>query len=116
MKTKTMTSLFIPNLEDVANLKVGDLALDCFGKWSSVTEISFRGTDILGKTYVGFFTAAGPTSSISGTYRVGELVRTVAVTTVLTSNETADVERYMNAHKQRATLIHHIPESAYLKG
>jgi len=114
MSNSTSPQLFIPNVDDVLNLKPGDLALDCFAKWSPVTSISFRGTDIKGKAYVGFFTSTGPTSSISGTYKVGELVRTVPVTKMLTSNETTDAERYMNSKGERLSMVHHIPQAAYL--
>lgn len=106
--------LLVPTLEDVRNLKVGDDALDCFGKWSCVTAVSYVGTDIHGAAYVGFHTTTGPTSSVSGSYKVGELVRTVAVTRLFTSNETDDIQKYMRAKGERLLDVSQVPHTAYV--
>lgn len=113
VKKKQGQILFVPTLEDVLNLKVGDDALDCFGKLSRVTEISYVGSDVQHQAYVGFYTATGPTSSMSGSYKVGDLVRTVAVTSLFTSNETDDIEKYMRAKGERLLDVSQIPHAAY---
>lgn len=112
-KKKYGPVLFVPTLEDVLGLKVGDDALDCFGKWSHVTAISYVGSDVQHQAFVGFYTATGPTSSMSGSYKVGDLVRTVAVTKLFTSNETDDIEKYMRAKGERLLDVSEIPHTAY---
>lgn len=98
---RTSLVYFIPSADDVASLSVGDLALDCFGRWSKVTEISCRRTDISGRAFVLFSTKYGPTSSITGSYKVGELVRTVHLSSRHLSVELTRIEQEMNASSER---------------
>lgn len=69
----------------IEGLKVGDYlshTIDTVGlqprpgaRWSQprrVVEITFRGTDVNGRAYVGFATEFGPTSSITGSIKEGE--------------------------------------------
>lgn len=72
-----------PTRDDVESLTVGDLALDCFGNLVPVMSIAYRGIDIKGKAYVGFylrFGAEGSTSTISASIKEGEPVDTLATT------------------------------------
>lgn len=93
--------LFIPTKNDVASLKVGDMALDCFGRWKRVIEVQYRGTSVQGHDYVGFCTEFGPTSTMSHGYKVGELCRTVHASGRFKSAELDDIEREMNSHEER---------------
>lgn len=95
--------MFVPTEKDVAELKVGDRALNPFGRWAEVTEISFRGTDVRGFQFVGFYTSQGPNSTISGTYKVGELVRHVGL--VQKSTDLDDVQAEMVKRKLRLVTI-----------
>lgn len=94
--------LFLPTRDQVNSLKVGDLALDCFGRWSTVVEITCRRDDIHGRRFVCFYTSFGPTSRISASMKEGELVRTVATTGRYRSVELDAIERRMLAERQTA--------------
>lgn len=81
-KTITVDGIILckPTLAEVDGLAVGDLVLDCFGKLSPVVEISYRGVDVAGKSFVGFyqrFGDEGSTSTISGGLKEGEPVVTI---------------------------------------
>ena len=90
-----MTIFFVPDEMTVARLAVGDLALDCFGVWAIVDSITYRGTDVHGRAFVGFRTRSGPGPCLicSHTYKVGELVRTLELTQDFSSAELDQVER-----------------------
>lgn len=49
----------------LSSLKIGDLALDSFGKLRKIKEISYNGEDIYGKFYVGYHTEFGDNASCS---------------------------------------------------
>lgn len=70
-----------PTREDIESLQIGDLAPDCFGKMSPVTSIIFRGTNVHGKAFVGFYTEYGENNgAISGSMTEDETVSTVQIT------------------------------------
>jgi len=69
-----------PNRQDLEALKLGDYALNPFGSFAKIVEISFRGTDINGKYYVGYYTEFGKNGSISNSIKEGEILPTVAIT------------------------------------
>ncbi|MES2339244.1 MAG: hypothetical protein V4537_14215 [Pseudomonadota bacterium] len=98
--SRTATA-YVPTREDVARLGVGDKALDAFGRWRPVVEISFRGVDVNGDPYVGYCTGNwyddGHPSTISGSYKAGKLVRTVALSCLATSDELRKLEAEMVA-------------------
>jgi len=73
--------IFTPSKSWIENLQVGDLALDCFGKKAPVTSITFRGIDLKGKAYVGFYTRLDMDTSttISGSAKEGETVSTLPI-------------------------------------
>lgn len=83
----------VPELADVENLQVGDLAPTAFGGLSEVTRIIYRGVDVNGKAYVGYMAAMSESDTpengcgCSNSMKVGELMRSVALTGLLTSAE-----------------------------
>jgi hypothetical protein len=85
--------MLIPTREQVEWLKEGDLALNCFGRMVPVVRIAYRGVDINGRAYVGFYTAFGQNGTLSGSYKEGELVRTVPLCSRYTSHELDVIER-----------------------
>jgi hypothetical protein len=98
----------IPTREQVEALQVGDLALDCFGKFNPVTDIYGRGTDIHGKRYVCFYTRLDDHAGISGSYKEGELVRTVPLCSKFTSTQLDQLEqRTLSAVPTVATDLAH---------
>jgi hypothetical protein len=58
-----------------------------------VVRIAYRGVDINGRAYVGFYTAFGENGTLSGSYKEGELVRTVPLCSRYTSHELDVIER-----------------------
>jgi hypothetical protein len=96
----TARLLMLPTKDDVANLRVGDLAPNCFGALAEVTEICYRGVDVEGHAYVGYYTRTGPTSSMSMSMKEGELVRHAGL--LQTSAELDSIERRMRAEKAGA--------------
>jgi len=93
-----MITYLIPTAEMVASLKVGDTALNPSGDFSEVTEICFRGTTVRGEDYVGYYTKTRTGyGTVSGSYKVGELVRTVAMSAQHTSDMVDRIEKKMLA-------------------
>ena len=86
---------YIPNRQTILNLKVGDKAIDCFGNMSEVVEIFGRGVDVNVKWYVCYTTRLGENSTVSGSMKEGELVRTVELSKYYTSHELDMIEREM---------------------
>jgi len=68
---------FIPTDEWITKLSPGDLAPDCFGHWSKVVEITYRGVDQGGQAYVGAWLELGLVATISHSYKVGRPVATI---------------------------------------
>jgi hypothetical protein len=99
------TIIMIPTRTLCETLSVGDYALNPFGRMARVTEISYRGMDAGGKAYVGYYTANGPTSAVSGSYKEGELVRTVATSTKMTSVGCDALERAVRTLPGRVYLV-----------
>ena len=87
--------MLIPTREMVENLKVGDLALDCFGSMSPVVEITRRCDDARGRAVVFFYTALG-SGRVSGHYKEGSLVRTVPLSRLYTSWDLDKLERELS--------------------
>jgi hypothetical protein len=87
----------VPTETQVTHLQVGDKALDCFGKLRTVVAITARGTDVNGRHYVCFYVSFGHGSQVSGSYKVGELVRTVETSREHTSAELDAIEEYMQS-------------------
>lgn len=86
----------IPTRTQVQNLTVGQLALNCFGNYAEVVSITGQGNDINGKAYVCFTLRFGPHSTISQSYKEGELVITTALSREYTSAQLDMIERKMN--------------------
>ena len=92
-----MATLYIPTKAEIESLAIGDIALDSFGKMAEVVEISYRGTDVHGKVYVGFYTRLSESAKVSHSYKEGRLVRTVATSREYTSRELDAIEAEMLA-------------------
>ena len=73
--------IFTPSRSWIENLQVGDMALDCFGKQAPVTSITFRGIDLKGKAYVGFYTRLdmNTNTTVSSSVKEGETVSTLPI-------------------------------------
>lgn len=73
-------TIFTPSRVWIEDLRVGDMALDCFGKIQEVKKIAFRGTDLKGKMFVGYNTKFGENSTISHSAKEGEVISTLPIT------------------------------------
>jgi len=88
----------IPTREQVTGLKVGDQAINCYGRMATVTEVTAQRDDIQGRAFVCYYTADGEHgSTISMSIKEGELTRTVALSCRHTSSELDAIERRMRA-------------------
>jgi len=81
-----------PTREDIYNLKVGDIAPNCFGE-AEVTEIYALRDDYKGRAFVCYYTKLSDTSRISHSLREGEMVRSMNLCSGYTSAELEDLER-----------------------
>ena len=69
---------FRPIKDYIINLKEGDLAQDCFGNISKVVRISYRGQDIGGLNFVGYYVEFGSNGgTISHSIKEGEILATL---------------------------------------
>src|SRR4051812_46997647 len=84
---------YLPEAEDVLNLKVGDEAPDAFGKLNPVTKISIRGGD----TYVHYYTKLSSNSEVSNTMAVGSLMLSLHLTLLLNAAECDQLEEEMRS-------------------
>ena len=89
----TFLTVVCPSADDVLNLKVGDLAPDCFGEEKPITSIFARGFDVTGRAYVCYYTEFGARGSVSNSLKEGEIPRTLDLTSKLSSAEIAAMER-----------------------
>jgi hypothetical protein len=83
MRHKIIDGLLVvkPTKEDCQNLKAGDYAPNCFGKFAKVNQIMYRGIDIHGKAYVGYYVQwHGEYSSISMSIKEDQILMTVPLT------------------------------------
>jgi hypothetical protein len=93
--------LHLPTRSEVLNLRPGDLALDCFGRWARVVSIHARRDDVHGRAFACFYLEFGPRgSTISGSMKEGELVRTVALTRLYNSAELDAIERQLRSEQR----------------
>ena len=83
---------FKPSRKYVESLKVGDLAVNPYGRLSKVVNITYRGDDIKGRAYVGVELENGEYSTITSSYKEGELVRTLALSAQFTSAQCDEIE------------------------
>jgi hypothetical protein len=89
---------FKPSRQYIENLKAGDLALNPYGQLSKVLKITYRGDTIQigrhegGKAYVGVELENGEYSTITSSYKEGELVRTLALSAQFTSPQCDEIE------------------------
>lgn len=78
---------FRPTTNEIEMLRVGDMAPDAFGGVSQVVDITYRGIDVHGRAYVGYYVRFSDTSKMSGSMKAGEVVRSVQVCRFHTSAE-----------------------------
>jgi len=91
--------VFMPTRADIEALGLGDLALNAFGQYARVVEISTRGVDTAGALFVCYYTEQSPTSRMSMSMKEGEIVRTVALSFAHRSAEIEDMEQRMRAER-----------------
>ena len=83
----------IPSRKEIEGLKVGDSALNCFGRIARVVAIAARKEDIEGRLFVLYYTKLGSgSSSISMSQKEGRLTRTAYMSNRYTSAELDDLE------------------------
>ena len=98
MKTREIDQvvLYMPERSDIENLKVGDMALNCFGEFARVRSINCKKEDIEGKLFVLYYTQfADHTSAISMSLKEGELARTASASRHFTSDRLREIEKDM---------------------
>lgn len=89
---------FKPSRKYVENLKVGDLAVNPYGGLSKVVKISYRGETVKtlrqegGKAFVGVELEHGENATITTSYKEGELVSTIPLSSQFTSAECDEIE------------------------
>ena len=94
--------LYIPTLRDIESLKVGDMAMDCFGKKATITQITHRGITLSRKAFILYYTASSTgNGQISMSMKEDELVRHVGTSAKFTSWQLDDIERDMLAKGER---------------
>lgn len=84
--------IFKPTAEQIQNLKVGDKALNPYGKWEEVYEIYGRGQNCEGKWFVCFYTG-NYQSSISHSYTENKIVRTLPLTCRFNSAQLSEMDK-----------------------
>jgi hypothetical protein len=85
----------VPSRKLISSLRVGDLALKCYGRYAKVVEITCCKEDIKGKLFVCYYTENGEGSSISMSMKEDELVRTVRLSCLHTSAELDAIEKQL---------------------
>ena len=94
--------LYIPTLHDIESLKVGDMAMDCFGNMRQVSQITIKSTDVNGKAFVLYYTnSLTGNGQISMSMKEDELVRHVGASAKFTSHQLDDIEQDMLAKGER---------------
>jgi len=83
---------FIPTVEDIESLTVGDSAPYVMGI-GEVSEVFARGEDLNGRIFACYYVWTSPTSRMSASMKVGEVVRTLALCNALSSAQIDEVER-----------------------
>ena len=70
----------VPTRIEVENLQVGDLVMNCFGEYKTVTSILSGGDDVNGKAYKVFYQQFGvhETTLMSHSIKEGEKILTVS--------------------------------------
>lgn len=82
----------VPTRKQIEDLKVGDLALDCFGHIREITAIFAKKEDLQGRLFCCYYTKMGD-GSCSMSQKEGVLTRTVHLTGRYTSRELDSLEQ-----------------------
>ncbi len=93
--------LYIPTLHDIESLKVGDMAMDCFGKTNEVIRIEHKGKDINGKLFVCYHTYFSHATTISMSMKEDELVRHVGTSKYFNSWQLDDIDMLSKGERTR---------------
>ena len=98
-------SAYFPTESNVRDLKVGDMAPDCFGGESLVTRINALGRDPQGRWFVHYHTALGLNGSVSNSLHQDTVCRTVRTSNAFTSAQIDEAERIARLPiKEQVTL------------
>jgi hypothetical protein len=74
-------TVYRPTASDIADLRAGDLAPDCFGDMRRVVSINHLGVDVQGKAFVTYYVERTPgKSKMSASMKEDEIVPTLPVT------------------------------------
>lgn len=88
---------YLPDVDDVESLAPGAMAVDPFGtrqRWIPVERVVYRGTDINGKAYVGFYVRnPGENGACSHSYKAGEIVAPFQLMKLLNSDELRSLQK-----------------------
>ena len=101
----TQVMLWVPSAAEVNAVCVGSMLPNTFGNVSEVVEISYRGTDVKGRPYVGFYSRFSENATMSDSIKAGELVRSVQTSRYFKSAELDTIERSMNANSERVRFV-----------
>jgi hypothetical protein len=87
--------LVLPTADEVSALRPGMLAISPFGSYLPVVEITARRVDVKGNPFVCYSVRTSPTSTITMSFKAGELVRHAAL--LRSSNDLRQIEARMRA-------------------
>ena len=93
--------LYIPMRSDIESLKVGDKAMDCFGRQAEIVSEVYRGADIYGKLFASYYTQFGDNAMCSMSMKEDELVRHVGTSAKFNSYQLNLIEAEMLAKGER---------------
>ena len=79
--------LFMPDRDYIQALEVGDLAPNAFGELARVASITFRGVDVKGKLFVGYYVEFGNGGTMSHSLKEDRVDRTARLSNVHNSAE-----------------------------
>lgn len=88
---------FVPTRAFIESLQVGDFAPNAFGRVGVVTSIAYRGVDINGAAYVGYYVTNGKDSQgqASCSLKEGQILRSLRLCQLLNSAEIDALEGYL---------------------
>jgi hypothetical protein len=86
---------FVPTRAFIETLQVGDFAPNGFGQVRTVQSIAYRGVDVNGAAYVGYYVGYGASGTISHSLKEGQVVRSLRLCQMLNSSEIDALEGYL---------------------
>ena len=75
IKHKVIDGILVvkPTRQNIDDLKIGDQAPNCFGRYGIVKEITYHGIDIHGQAYVGYYVGFGDNGTMSCSLKENEI-------------------------------------------